>query len=62
MPLGFNKTTEAARKLGVSKSTLEKWRITGEGPDWYRAGKKIVIYTDEAIEHYRVQRLNAGRG
>ena len=31
-----------AEWLGVSKSTLAKWRLTGTGPPFLKCGKKIL--------------------
>ena len=34
----------AAEYLGVSTSTLAKWRLYGCGPQYSKAGPRIVIY------------------
>lgn len=40
-----NLTTEqAARRIGVSPRTLEKWRMIGQGPAFLPAGKHRVVY------------------
>jgi predicted site-specific integrase-resolvase len=36
-----------ALKLGVTVRTLRKWRATGEGPTFVKAGKR-VLYTDDS--------------
>src|SRR4051812_48243382 len=38
------RTPEAAEYLGVGESTLEKWRCSGKGPVFERAGTRIVVY------------------
>ena len=38
------RTGAAAAYLGVSKSLLEKLRITGKGPRYAKLGGKLVIY------------------
>src|SRR3569833_1113365 len=38
------RTPEAAEYLGVGESTLEKWRCSGYGPAFARAGTRIVVY------------------
>src|SRR3954453_19617582 len=38
------RTPEAAQYLGVGESTLEKWRCSGYGPAFERAGTRIVVY------------------
>jgi predicted DNA-binding transcriptional regulator AlpA len=35
----------------VSTSTLEKWRCTGDGPDFIRVGR-AVLYRRSAIERW----------
>ena len=36
-------TTEmAARYLGLSQSTLEKWRVTGAGPVYRKHGRRVL--------------------
>lgn len=35
--------TEAARLLGVHRSTLHKMCVSGCGPDWIWVGSKIMI-------------------
>ena len=37
----------AAERLGLSVSTLAKWRVAGEGPKWIKLGNAKVAY-DEA--------------
>ena len=35
-------TPEAANYLGLRKSTLDKYRITGKGPSWVKFGRRVV--------------------
>jgi predicted DNA-binding transcriptional regulator AlpA len=51
------KTPEAAAHLGLSPSTLEKYRLTGEGPVYFKSGPKIVLYSVEDLDAW----LNARR-
>jgi hypothetical protein len=46
----FMRTPEAAEYVGLSPSTLEKFRLTGEGPDFQKAGPKIVVYKPEDLD------------
>ena len=41
-------TKEAARQLGLPKSTLDKMRLTGDGPIFVKRGKS-VFYTEEDL-------------
>lgn len=42
-------TTEAAKYLGLSVSTLNKWRLIGEGPAWRKVGPVCVRYSTDDI-------------
>jgi len=43
------KTKEAAELLGVSISTLEKWRQRGLGPAFSRTGPRTIRYHVDAL-------------
>lgn len=47
-----NTTREAAKKLGVSESWLNKSRMNGTGPRYIKIGGK-VNYPDEYIEEHK---------
>ena len=36
------RTAEAAEYCGLSKSTMDKYRITGEGPSFIKLGRAVV--------------------
>ena len=41
----FLRTADAARRIGLSPRTLEKLRLTGEGPPFLRPpGRRFVVY------------------
>jgi predicted DNA-binding transcriptional regulator AlpA len=44
MTQGYLRTADAAKYLGVGKSTLERARIDGTGPKFRRFGSRIVTY------------------
>jgi predicted site-specific integrase-resolvase len=44
---GYLTEDQQALKLGVTVRTLRKWRASGEGPAFVKAGKR-VLYTDES--------------
>ena len=55
-------TREAAERLGLAPSTLARYRITGEGPWYYRLGR-CVRYRGDALEAWaagRRRRRNGG--
>ena len=45
-------TEEAAGILGVSRRTLEDWRLTGTGPDYVPIGRRTVRYRPQAIDRW----------
>lgn len=42
-------TDEAARRLGLSPRTLERWRQEGTGPAYVRLGRKRTGYRPAAL-------------
>ena len=44
------RAVEAARYLRVSRSTLAKWRMKGEGPAHHHCGPRIVYYYRDEID------------
>lgn len=36
---------DTARRLGVSRRTLARWRTTGEGPAFVRLGARRIAYS-----------------
>ncbi len=51
------RTQQAAEYVGLSASTLEKFRLNGSGPPYQKAGPKIVVYRPEDLDEW----LNAQR-
>jgi len=49
------RTPEAAAILGLSKSTLEKFRLKGDGPIYAKLGK-ICVYAPRDLETWAVAR------
>jgi len=43
------KETQAAERLGVSRRTLQRWRISGDGPPFVRIGPRRVAYAEAAL-------------
>lgn len=42
--------SEAAQYLGLSRSTLAKWRMRNEGPPHHRCGPRLVFYSKSEID------------
>ena len=43
---------ETAQYLRVSRSTLAKWRMNGEGPIYHRCGPRIVYYYRDEVDNW----------
>lgn len=48
-------TKDTAKKLGVSPRTMEKWRVTGEGPVFHKFGSK-VFYAEQDLDAWVASR------
>lgn len=48
--------TEAAEILRISERTLERMRLTGDGPLFMKAGARRVIYSASDIESWLTER------
>lgn len=47
MSTNFFTTTEAAEYLRLSAKTLEKYRVTGDGPPFRKHGRRVLYHRDE---------------
>jgi predicted DNA-binding transcriptional regulator AlpA len=47
---------EAARHLGLSKSLLDKLRLTGGGPIYLKLGPRRVVYDLADLEQWAAER------
>jgi excisionase family DNA binding protein len=52
--------TEAAEFLGLSQSSLEKYRRQGFGPAFVRVGRRAIRYPRASVEAWLAQRCSAG--
>lgn len=43
-------TKEAAKALGMSASTLAKWRLAGSGPRWAKLGRAVRYLASDLAE------------
>jgi predicted site-specific integrase-resolvase len=47
----------AAEYLGLSPRTLQRWRVTGQGPTYRKLGKRVAYSTEDLREYLgRVRR------
>ena len=44
-------TMEAAEKLRMSRRTLEKMRLTGSGPSYFKLGR-LVVYSSQTLQEW----------
>lgn len=44
-------TREAAHRLGLSESVMEKWRVSGTGPVFSKLGRRVV-YDPRDLEDF----------
>lgn len=50
-------TQAAAKHCGLSKPTLERYRLTGDGPAFLKIGRKSVRYRLEDLNDWLASRL-----
>jgi len=50
--------SEAAAYMRLSRSTLAKWRMKGEGPPYHRCGPRLIYYYRSEIDAW----LTSGGG
>lgn len=53
--------SEAAKHLGVGRRTLQRWRMTGEGPPYKRLGPKFIRYSVSDCEKWTKSRTFTDR-
>jgi hypothetical protein len=46
----FMRPAELAERLHLKPKTLAEYRVTGEGPEFIKAGPRLCIYTAGAVE------------
>jgi hypothetical protein len=56
---GLVDTTRAARYLNFSTSSLNKWRLTGDGPPFYKIGRGVRYRIPELEEWAARRRRNS---
>ena len=52
-------TTGAAGLLGLSPRTLDRYRVTGEGPEFFRFGNRIRYLKSDVLAWARARRLRS---
>ncbi len=49
---------DAAARLKISKHTLNRWRVTGEGPPFVKYGPRLVRYVESVLDEWAYKRLH----
>ena len=50
-----------AERLATSLRSLERWRVSGEGPRYIRVGARRVLYPMSEVLQWEADRLSASR-
>ena len=50
---------DAAAHLQISKHTLNRWRVTGEGPPFIKYGPRLIRYLVTALDAWAQERMFA---
>lgn len=48
---------QVARQLGVTRTTLESWRLRGGGPKFVRVSKRCIRYRRQDIQAWIEERI-----
>ena len=48
----FMRTAQAAKRIGLAKNTLEKMRVSGEGPPFVRISPRRIVYEAAALDSW----------
>lgn len=51
----YMKEQDVAELMQVSLSTLQKWRMNGTGPKFFKFGSRIVRYRESDIKAYLME-------
>jgi hypothetical protein len=47
--------------LSIPRRTLQRWRVTGDGPAFIRAGARRILYRQEAVQAWAEAREHRHR-
>ncbi len=53
---------DAAARLKISKHTLNRWRVTGEGPPFIKYGPRLVRYDEAVLDAWARDRTRGSTG
>lgn len=52
MTIRILRTPEAAKYIGLSASTLAKFRLSGDGPKFIKLGKRAIGYDQQDLDSW----------
>ena len=60
-PIKYLHEDDVAEMLSISVRTVQRWRSTGDGPKFIRAGARRVIYNPDDVKTWASSRTFAHR-
>ena len=51
---------EVSARFAVNRTTLRRWRVSGDGPPFIRLGPKVIAYRETDVAAWIEQRRNTG--
>lgn len=51
-------TQQLAEKMKTSQRTLERWRMEGQGPEYYKLGRKVIYKSDDVIAYLEANKYS----
>jgi hypothetical protein len=58
---GYLTAQEFCNQYRVARRTAERWRVTGDGPQWVRVGPRRIVYRLSDCEAWAARRTFAHR-
>ena len=52
---------QTSARTGISRRTLQRWRVTGEGPRWVRMGLRRIAYSEADLAAWLAGRTYSSR-
>jgi hypothetical protein len=59
--MNFFTETTLSSHLSIPRRTLQRWRVTGDGPAFVRAGARRILYRQEAVQAWAESREHRHR-
>lgn len=51
-------TKQLAKHIKTSPRTLERWRMEGQGPEYYKLGRKVIYKSDDIIAYLEANKYS----